>query len=140
MKSRILVVDDEVLILHTVRLVLSTRGYVVAEATSAREALALLAQGPPGLALVDVGLPETSGLDLLDQIKKEYPELPVIILTGQGDDQTLRAQALARGACAYLGKPLTLTELFLEVDRALRGGGAASAPAPAHNLRTGAAA
>lgn len=139
MTSRILVVDDEPLILHTIRLVLSTHGYAVVEAASASEALALLAQGPPDLALVDMGLPETSGLDLLDRIKKEYPQLPVIILTGQGEDQNLKAQALARGAVAYLAKPLTLSDLFLEVHRALRAHGA-SASAPIRHPRTGATA
>ncbi len=136
MKFRILVVDDEVLILHTVRLVLATQGYAVAEATSASEALALLVEAPPDLAIVDLGLPESSGLDLLGRIKEEYPELPVIILTGQGEDQHLKTEALARGAAAFLGKPLTLTELFLEVDRALRGG-VGAAPPPLHHPREG---
>jgi UDP-3-O-acyl N-acetylglucosamine deacetylase len=126
----ILVVDDEEKIRRTLRGVLADEGFAVAEAADGRQALALIEQTSPQLAIVDIWMPEVDGIQLVQAIRERAPELPVIVISGHGTVETaMRAAQL--GAFQFLEKPFTLDSLLDSVGRALgrsrRGGENATA-------------
>jgi diguanylate cyclase (GGDEF)-like protein len=117
--EKILLVDDDTAILSTLTRFLTSQGYAVAAAASGGEALAALQQEDIPLAILDLVLPDASGLDLLAHVRANSPDTEVILFTGLGDlDSAL--QALRLGAYDYLVKSeLRLPELHSVVDRAL---------------------
>lgn len=118
MKQKILVVDDESAIRSLLSTVLAKAGYEVSEAADA-EALKLRFAGPqPDLVLLDLKLPDADGMELLPQLKKEWPNTEIIILTGYA---TLDAAVAATKAGAYdfQKKPFDHKTLLLSVERAL---------------------
>ena len=80
MGKKILVVDDEEKIRLSLRGVLSDEGYAIAEAGDGRRALELIDEDMPDLVILDVWLPEVDGLTLLETVKGDHPDLPVIII------------------------------------------------------------
>ena len=121
----ILTVDDESAVLFLLREVLEERGHEVLAAPSGVEAAALAALGKledVELVLTDFAMPELDGLDLLALLKRQYPELPVVVLTARGSER-LAARAMKQGAFDYLPKPFELDELEAVVARALETGG-----------------
>ena len=119
--AQILIVDDESSVLFLLREVLEERGHEVLSATSALEAAALLDQGKleeVDLTLTDFAMPELDGLGLLATLKRQHPELPVVLLTARGSER-LAARAIKEGAFDYLPKPFELDELEAVVARAL---------------------
>jgi DNA-binding response OmpR family regulator len=102
--GNILIVDDEVNIRHGLRAVLAKEGHKIQEAASAEEALSLLATFPCEVAIVDIRMPGMSGTELLATVRKRWPDIAVILLTGQGTMSTAIA-ALKEGAHDYLLKP-----------------------------------
>jgi diguanylate cyclase (GGDEF)-like protein len=117
--EKILLVDDDPTILNTLTRFLTGQGYDVAAAASGREALAALQQEDIPLAILDLMLPDTSGLELLAHVRANSPDTEVILFTGLGAlDSAI--QALRLGAYDYLVKSeLRLPELQSVVDRAL---------------------
>jgi two-component system cell cycle response regulator len=117
--EKILLVDDEPSILNTLTRFLTGQGYDVAAAASGKEALAVLQQEEISLAILDLMLPDTSGLELLAHVRANSPDTVVILFTGLGAlDSAI--QALRLGAYDYLVKSeLRLPELQSVVDRAL---------------------
>ncbi len=101
----ILVVDDDASLAHTIRHFLEQEGYSVETALSAAEALEIQQSTPLALALVDLLMPLTDGLALMDQLRARNPELPVVIMTGFATIETA-VEAVKRGAEDYLTKPL----------------------------------
>lgn len=101
---RILVVDDDSVILELVSSYLTTRGFEVLKAADGEGALQILKQHPPDLLLCDVQMPRTNGLEVLKEAGQKYPHLPVIMTSGAGfiDDVVV---ALRLGAWDYLLKP-----------------------------------
>ena len=121
----ILTVDDESSLLFLLREVLEERGHEVLAAPSGVEAAALAALGKledVELVLTDFAMPQLDGLGLLALLKRQYPELPVVVLTARGSER-LAARAIKQGAFDYLPKPFELDELEAVVARALETGG-----------------
>ncbi|RIY01383.1 DNA-binding response regulator [Aureimonas flava] len=135
---RILVVDDDADIRELLGRYLETQGFEVALAASARECVAAVATRPVDLVVLDVMLPDESGLDVCRRLNDEQPSLPVILLTALKEDVD-RIIGLEIGADDYLGKPFNPRELVARIRAVLRrqGPGAArngAAEAPAREL------
>ncbi|MEK7685156.1 MAG: response regulator [Verrucomicrobiota bacterium] len=113
--KHILVVDDEEPICELFSGFFRRRGYQVSTAGTAEEALAVLKLKAVDLVLLDLGLPDLDGLDLLTILKIDYPDLPVVMMTGQIiDREFLRELAQRRGA-GYVNKPVNLNLLLQEI-------------------------
>ena len=115
--ATILVVDDEQLIRWSLANRLKDEGYRILEAGTAAEALSHYRDGVD-LVLLDIGLPDASGLSVLKQIKESDPDTLVIMLTGQTGVQTA-VEAMKNGAFHYANKPFDLDEVVLLVEKAL---------------------
>lgn len=116
---KILVVDDEAPIRRLLRVGLTTEGYVVREAADAADAVASLAEEKPDVIILDLGLPDVQGHDLLTGWRASGLELPVIILSSRTDETGI-VQALEAGADDYVTKPFGVAELAARVRVALR--------------------
>lgn len=116
---KILVVDDEPPIRRLLRVGLTTEGYVVREAADAADAVASLAEEKPDVIILDLGLPDVQGHDLLTGWRASGLELPVIILSSRTDETGI-VQALEAGADDYVTKPFGVAELAARVRVALR--------------------
>ena len=118
-KGRVLIVDDEDVIASTLQEFLQGEGYEVAVAGDAPSALASIEAFEPDLALCDVQLPGSDGLDLLEKLLKVRPELLVLIITAYATVESAVA-AFRRGAHDYLMKPVLFDELLAKLDRLMR--------------------
>lgn len=118
MKEKILVVDDDGALRWSLGETLRAWGYDVATAASVREALALCDLEQPHAVLLDIELPDGSGLDALGEIKRRHPEAIVIIITGNVDVPNAVA-ALRGGAYDFIGKPINLEELRVTLRNGL---------------------
>ncbi|RCW81495.1 response regulator transcription factor [Phyllobacterium bourgognense] len=116
---KILVVDDEPPIRKLLRLGLSTQGYSVVEATNATAAIEQIALMQPDLIVLDLGLPDLSGYELLRRWRDEGSGLPVVILSSRTDEGGI-VQALELGADDYITKPFGMNELVARIHVALR--------------------
>jgi two-component system, NtrC family, response regulator AtoC len=116
--SKVLIVDDEQQIRRILALMLTERGFEVAEAESGDEALRIAGSVQPDIVLLDINLPGTSGLETLRQLQAENNKLTVIMMTAYG---TIRSavEAIREGAFDYLTKPFDNDELLHIIDRAL---------------------
>lgn len=117
--ARILVVEDEVNVGRTLTERLSAEKYQVAWARSAGDALALEAQSPFDLALLDVGLPDQSGFQLAAALRRRHPQTAIVFLTAFGTPED-RVRGLELGAEDYIVKPFHFKELNLRLQNALR--------------------
>ena len=115
---RVLVIDDEPPIRKLLRMGLSTQGYEILEAPNGKTALDLLAQ-EPGLIILDLGLPDIQGLDLLRMIRARSEGVPIVVLSSRGDEAG-KVQALDFGADDYVTKPFGMDELLARMRAALR--------------------
>lgn len=115
---RILVVDDERAIRRFLRASLSTHGHTIYEAASGTEALAVAAEQRPDMIFLDLGLPDTDGIELIRQLR-EWSSVPVIILSVR-DQEKDKIQALDAGADDYLTKPFGIGELMARMRGVLR--------------------
>ncbi len=116
--ARILVVDDDENLRWVLETQLQDMGYAVSTAADGQAALAAIGQESPALVLTDLKMPGMSGLELLDKIHADYPEMPVVIVTAFGTIQSA-VQAMRAGAYDYLTKPIDYEELGLVVGRVL---------------------
>jgi DNA-binding response OmpR family regulator len=116
---RVLVVDDEVVVANSVRRSLTRRGYHVDEAFTSREALQRILTEMYDLVLLDVRMPDGSGLELLPKIKTHRPLLPVVMVTGYASIDSA-VDAIKRGASDYMAKPFTPDEIYTTASRAIR--------------------
>lgn len=115
----ILAVDDEQPIRKLLRTGLGAEGYTVVEARNGREALEIVAATPPDLIVLDLGLPDQPGLDLLARWRAEALDLPIIILSSRSDESGI-VRALELGADDYVTKPFGMRELAARIRLALR--------------------
>jgi two-component system, OmpR family, response regulator len=115
----ILMVDDEAAIRELYTLYLHTQGFEVTTVSSAVEALDAVYATPFDLAILDVGLGDSNGMDLIEPMKTAQPNLPIAIYTGRMEQQ-IRKEALARGASAYWIKTYPLNYIVNEIIRILR--------------------
>jgi two-component system KDP operon response regulator KdpE len=115
---KIMIVDDEPPIRKLLRMGLGTQGYDVLEAANGKIALELLAQNP-ALIILDLGLPDIQGHDLLRMIRGRNDSVPIVVLSSRGDEAG-KVQALDLGADDYLTKPFGMDELLARMRAALR--------------------
>jgi two-component system nitrogen regulation response regulator NtrX len=114
----ILIVDDEESIRKSLKDILGDEGYEVVTAGSGREALDVLAEAQPSLALLDIAMPEMDGIETLRRFKETRPEMQVIMITGHGTIETA-VQTTKMGAYDFIQKPLSLERVSLSVKNGL---------------------
>ena len=115
---KVLVVDDEPPIRKLLRMGLGTQGYQTMDAPNAKTALDLMAN-QPDLVILDLGLPDMQGLELLRQIRSRTETVPIVVLSSRGDEVT-KVEALDLGADDYVTKPFGMEELLARIRAALR--------------------
>lgn len=116
---RILVVDDEPPIRRLLRTGLGSQDYVVIEAATGTSALAAIAADAPDLVILDLGLPDMQGLDVLRALRLAGGSIPVVILSSR-DDEAGKVAAFDIGADDYVTKPFGMNELIARIRTALR--------------------
>jgi two-component system KDP operon response regulator KdpE len=114
----ILVVDDEPPIRRFLRTSLVASGYRIVEAENAADGLRLLAAEKPDVVILDLGLPDRSGLDLIPEIRKTSP-VPIVVLSARHDERS-KVEALDLGADDFVSKPFGMTELMARLRAAMR--------------------
>jgi two-component system NtrC family response regulator len=114
----ILVVDDEVNYLTVMEALLEEAGYEVLTAGSAIEALKIVGDSDLDLVLTDMKMPKMSGIELLDEVQRLYPDLPVIIMTAYGTVEKA-VMAMKKGAFDYILKPFKNEEILVTIAKAL---------------------
>jgi two-component system KDP operon response regulator KdpE len=115
---KVLVIDDEPPIRKLLKMGLSTQGYQILEATNGKTALESLGQNPD-LIILDLGLPDIQGHELLRTIRSRNENVPIVVLSSRGDEAG-KVQALDLGADDYLTKPFGMEELLARMRAALR--------------------
>jgi len=115
---KVLVIDDEPAIRKLLRMGLSTQGYEILEASNGKMALEKLAEGP-AVIILDLGLPDIQGHELLRMIRGRNESVPIVVLSSRGDEAG-KVQALDLGADDYLTKPFGMDELLARLRAALR--------------------
>jgi DNA-binding NtrC family response regulator len=118
MKPKVMIVDDEVVIREFVKTYLEGIGYEVTEAADGASLKSFYGGPQPDVVLLDLKLPDADGLTLLPQMKKNWPEAEVIVLTGHGSIEAA-VEATKRGAYYFQPKPLDGSTLKLQVERAM---------------------
>jgi len=116
-QERILVVDDEESVRNLIQRTLQEAGFNVVSVTNGQEALDTISQMNIELVLLDIKMPGMSGLDVLDKLRDNWPDIAVIMATAVGDAQTA-VDTMKRGAYDYLTKPFNRDDLVLKVQRA----------------------
>lgn len=121
MSKQILIVEDDPAILEMMAFSLSHAGFKTRKATRADIALDMMQQQPPDLLVVDWGLPETSGLELVTMIRRDdvLKAIPVIMLTARAEESD-KIKGLDHGADDYLTKPASVQELIARINAQLR--------------------
>ena len=118
MANRVLVVDDEKLIVKGIRFSLEQDGYEVSCAYDGEEALSMAKEGNFDIILLDLMLPKLSGLDVCQQIR-EFSDVPIIMLTAKGEDMD-KIMGLEYGADDYITKPFNILEVKARIKAILR--------------------
>jgi two-component system, OmpR family, KDP operon response regulator KdpE len=118
---RVLVCDDEVQILRALRVVLREAGFEVVSAQTAADALDLAAVHPPDAAILDLVLPDGSGIDVCREIRT-WSSMPIVLLSAVGEEDE-KVRALEAGADDYVVKPFAPRELVARLQAALRRAG-----------------
>jgi two-component system KDP operon response regulator KdpE len=115
---KVLVIDDEPPIRKLLRMGLQTQGYTTIEAPDGRTALEKLSE-EPDIVILDLGLPDMDGLDLLGKLRARKENVPIVVLSSRGDEAG-KVKALDLGADDYVTKPLGTEELLARMRAALR--------------------
>ena len=118
MTSRILIVDDEEIVIHSCRRILSDSCYTVDSAPDGWTALRKIDEADFDVIILDIMMPKIDGLEVLQQVKERHPDVAVVMITGLSQIQTA-VKAMKLGAFDYLPKPFDPDELKHVVDRAL---------------------
>lgn len=114
----ILIIDDEVQIRRLLEITLSSHGYKISEATTGKEGLIAAATNNPALIILDLGLPDADGMDILKKLREWYQK-PIIILSVRNSELDI-VNSLDNGANDYLSKPFRTGELLARIRVALR--------------------
>lgn len=118
MKPRILLIEDDVHIRRFLRASLPTQGYELLEAADGREGLSLAASQPVEVILLDLGLPDLEGIEIIRQVR-QWSRVPIIVLSAR-DQEREKVVTLDAGADDYLTKPFGVGELLARIRVALR--------------------
>lgn len=117
-RTRILVVDDEAAILRFLKPALEANGYEVTSAGSVAEAMACIATARPDVVVLDLGLPDGDGKDVIRKVRP-WSDVPIIVLSAR-DRETEKIEALDLGADDFVNKPFGIGELLARMRAALR--------------------
>jgi len=117
-EGTILIIDDEAPIRRLLDITLSANGYKISEASTGKEGLALAASVQPVLLILDLGLPDVDGIDILKKLREWYQK-PIIILSARNSEEDI-VKALDNGANDYLTKPFRTGELLARLRVAVR--------------------
>jgi len=117
-KAKILVVDDEEIVLKSCRKILEGDGYQVLTTLSGQEAFDLLEKEPFDIIITDMKMPEIDGMEVLKTVREKYPDTIVIMITGYSTVQSA-VQAMKLGAFDYIPKPFTPEEVLIVIEKAL---------------------
>lgn len=134
-RPRVLIVDDEVQIRRFLRISLSSQGYAVAEAETGGEGLIKAISDKPDLVLLDLGLPDIDGQEVLRAIR-DQSEIPVMVVSVRASESE-KVTCLDAGANDYITKPFGIQELLARVRAVLRQCGAASGSPASRRLQAG---
>ncbi|MGH9594924.1 MAG: response regulator, partial [Bryobacteraceae bacterium] len=118
MKPLILIVEDDSQILRFLRVALTAEGYRLHESLTAEDGLAQTASRQPDLILLDLGLPDRDGLEVISAVR-QFSQVPIVILSARGQEKD-KITALDLGADDYVGKPFGVGELLARIRAALR--------------------
>jgi two-component system KDP operon response regulator KdpE len=118
-RTPLLVVDDEPPIRRLLRTSLGAEGFEVIEADNAANALAAIEARKPEVVILDLGLPDQDGLDVIRSIRRSGSKLPIVVLSSRGDERG-KVEALELGADDYVTKPFGIAELVARIRTALR--------------------
>ena len=116
---KILVVDDEGIILDSCRRVLEEDGLDVLLVTSADKAIAAIEDEEPSVLLMDVKMPVRDGMDLMREVKERWPTMPIIVMSGYHTTETIE-EADKMGAVAFINKPFTPDELLETIRQVIQ--------------------
>lgn len=117
-KDAILIIDDEAQIRRLLEITLSANGFKIIEASTGKEGVTLAASQQPNLIILDLGLPDIDGLDIINKLREWYLK-PIIILSVRNSEEDI-IKALDNGANDYLTKPFRTGELLARIRVALR--------------------
>ncbi|MGH6886737.1 MAG: sigma-54-dependent transcriptional regulator, partial [Geminicoccales bacterium] len=120
MTADVLIVDDEPEVRDAIGAILGDEGYEVRHAADGGSALAEIEARPPGVALLDIWLEGSTldGLEVLEQVRRSHPDVPVIVISGHGTIETA-VNAIKNGAYDFLEKPFNADRLLVLIERAL---------------------
>jgi two-component system KDP operon response regulator KdpE len=118
LSDTILIIDDEVQIRRLLEITLSAQGYKISEAATGKEGLVAAAINHPALIILDLGLPDTDGIEILKKLREWYQK-PIIILSVRNFEEDI-VNSLDNGANDYLTKPFRTGELLARIRVALR--------------------
>jgi two-component system KDP operon response regulator KdpE len=117
--ATILIVDDEPPIRRLLRTSLASQGFQVKEAADGHSALTEIERAPPDLVILDLGLPDIDGLDVIRALRDNGNAVPILVLSSRSDEKG-KVDALDLGADDYVTKPFGTAELFARIRAALR--------------------
>jgi two-component system, OmpR family, KDP operon response regulator KdpE len=116
---KVLVVDDEPAIRRFLRTSLTAQGYLVSEAENGATALEQLRRGSPEILVLDLGLPDIDGFDIIERLRGQGSAIPIVVLSSRSDE-TGKVKALDLGADDYVTKPFGIDELLARIRTAVR--------------------
>ncbi len=119
MKEKILVVDDERIIIELTAMILRSRGYEVLTAESGREGLEIVAREAPAIVLLDYMMPVMDGMTALRQIREKHPDTYVIMFTGKGSEE-IAVELMKAGASDYILKPFNNQDMIERIENVMR--------------------
>ena len=134
-KISVLIIEDEKSICDFIGKTLDSHEYKVTVANNGKDGLALITSSLPDLVLLDLGLPDMDGMDIIRKTR-EWSSLPIIVISARTQEKE-KVQALDAGADDYMTKPFSVLELCARVRALLRRGGAAPAPKKGGVLKSG---
>ncbi len=119
MAGKILIVDDEVDLLELLELILAEKThYQILTTNNPLEVSALLKEQPIDLLITDLRMPAMGGIELIREVKKSYPDMPVIVITAYGSSQSAE-ESIAAGAYDYITKPFRKDQIIITINRAM---------------------
>ncbi|MGK2906044.1 MAG: response regulator [Desulfuromonadales bacterium] len=119
MREKLLIVDDERMILELTSMVLSSRGFDVSVVDNASDSYELIEREQPALVLLDYMMPKINGLEALKEIRERFPETYVIMFTGKGSEE-VAVELMKAGASDYILKPFSNAKLVERIENVLR--------------------
>jgi CheY-like chemotaxis protein len=119
--ASILIIDDNDEVRRFLRAVLEQRGYTVIEAAQGNDALQQLHHAPVDLVLTDIYMPDCDGLEVIMKLRREFPAIKIVAISGGAGDRNLLMAARQLGAKEVLAKPIDIDALLKSIASALNG-------------------